>query len=92
MPAAKLRPVVAQDDHHAAGHVLAGVVAHPLDDGLGAAVADGEPLAGPAAEIGLAAGRAVERHVAHDHVLPGGVTGLRGRGDDQLAAGEPLAA
>ena len=82
---------LAQDDDHAAGHVLAGVVAHPLDDGLGAAVPDGEPLAGPAPEEGFAAGRPVERHVAHDHVLGPRETGLRRRGDDQLAAGESLA-
>ena len=58
------------DHHHAAaGHVLATVVADALDDGLGAAVADGETLAGTAAEEGLAAGGAVEGHVADDDVL-----------------------
>ena len=33
MPAAKLRPVRAEHDHHAAGHVLAAVVADALDHG-----------------------------------------------------------
>ena len=47
MPAAKLRPGLAEDDHHAAGHVLAAVVADALDHGDGAAVAHGEPLARP---------------------------------------------
>ncbi len=32
MPAAKLRPVVAEHHHDAAGHVLAAVVAGALDD------------------------------------------------------------
>ena len=71
MPAAKLRPVGADDDGDAAGHVLAAVVARPLDDGVGAAVADAEPLAGPAAEEGPAAGRAVERDVADQDVVLG---------------------
>ena len=39
MPAAKLRPRRAEDDHQAAGHVLAAVVAHALDHGRRAAVA-----------------------------------------------------
>src|SRR5207245_2190805 len=56
----EVRPGLAQDDHHAPRHVFAGVVADPLDDRLGAAVPDGEPLAGPAAEEGLAGRRAVE--------------------------------
>ena len=45
MPAAKLRPVAAEDDDAAAGHVLAAVVAHALDDGGRAGVAHAEPLA-----------------------------------------------
>ena len=61
----------ADDDGDAAGHVLAAVVAGPLDDGQGAAVADAEPLAGPAAEEGPAAGRPVEGDVADQDVVLG---------------------
>ena len=55
MPAAKLRPVRPRTTTVAAGHVLAAVVADALDDGDGAAVADGEPLAGQAVDEDLAA-------------------------------------
>ena len=61
----------ADDDGDAAGHVLAAMVAGPFDHGVSAAVPDAEPLAGPAAEEGLAAGRAVEGHVADEDVLLG---------------------
>ena len=61
----------ADDDGDAAGHVLAAVVARPLDDGMGAAVPDAEPLAGPAPEEGPAAGRSVEGDVADQDVLLG---------------------
>ena len=61
MPAPKLRPVGAEHDDPAAGHVLAAVVADALDDGGGAGVAHAEPLADHAAQEDLAAGRAVER-------------------------------
>src|SRR3972149_3550048 len=61
------------DDHDAAaGHVLAPVVAHALDDRGDAAVAYAEALPGDAAEGGLAARRAVERDVTDDDVLLGG--------------------
>jgi hypothetical protein len=69
MPAAKLRPVGPSTTTRAAGHVFAAVVADGFDDGVHAAVADAEALAGHAADVGLAAGRAVERHVADDDVL-----------------------
>ena len=71
MPAAKLRPVRPEHDDAAAGHVLAAVVADALDDRDGAAVAHGESLAGQAADVRLAARRAVERDVADDDVLFG---------------------
>ena len=61
MPAAKLRPVAAEHDDRAAGHVLAAVVADALDDGGRAGVADREPLPHQAADEHLAAGRAVEQ-------------------------------
>ena len=51
IPAPKLRPDRAQDDDRPAGHVLAAVRADALDDGLGAAVADGEAHPGPADEV-----------------------------------------
>src|ERR1700722_14359046 len=59
--------------HHdpPAGHVLAAVISHALDDGFDAAVAHGEALPGHAAEVGLARGRPVQCHVADDDVLFG---------------------
>src|SRR5262249_56457860 len=76
------------DDGDAAGHVLASVVAGPLDDGHGAAVADAEPFAGAAAEERPPAGRAVERDVADQDILLGHERRASRRGDDDLAAGE----
>ena len=61
----------------AAGHVFAAVVADALDDGADAAVAHAETLAGHAADVGLAAGRAVEGDVADDHVFLGVEIGFR---------------
>ena len=72
MPAAKLRPVCAEDDDDAAGHVFAAVVADALDDGDGAGVAHGEALAGDAAEIAFAGDGAVEHRVADDDRALGG--------------------
>src|SRR4029453_7962344 len=63
-------PPGAADHHHPASrHVLAPVVAHPLHHGGGAAVPHREALARDPAEIGLAAGGAVEHHIAHENVL-----------------------
>jgi len=58
-----------EHDHAAAGHVLAPVVADALDHGVRAAVADRKPFAGDAAEVRLAARRAVQRDVADENVL-----------------------
>ena len=69
MPAAKLRPVRPSTTHAPAGHVLAAVIADAFDDDRRAAVADAEALAGDAADVALAARRAVERDVADDDVL-----------------------
>ena len=69
MPAAKLRPVLAEHDHQAVGHVFAAVIADAFDHRRRAGVADREALAGHAVEEGLAAGRAVEHHVADQDVL-----------------------
>ena len=60
-----------EDDHAAAGHVLAAVVADALDDRARARVADAEALAGEPAEERAAGGRAVEHGVADDDVLLG---------------------
>ena len=81
----------AEDDDAAAGHVFAAVVADAFDDGIGAAVADGESLGRAAAEKRFAAGRAVERDVADDDVVFGDEARFGGRIDDHPAAGEALA-
>ena len=68
----EVAPGRAEHDHHAAGHVLAAVVADALDDRGRAGVADREPLADPAAQVQLAAGRSIEDGVAGDDLLLGG--------------------
>ena len=91
MPGREIPPGPSEHDDAAAGHVLAAVIADAFDDGERAAVADGEPLAGDAAEVRLAARRAVERDVADDDVLLGDERRLPRRIDDDLAARQPLA-
>ena len=71
MPGGEVAAGPAEHDDAAAGHVFAAVVADAFDDRVRAAVADGEALAGDAADVRLAAGRAVERDVADDDVLLG---------------------
>ncbi len=56
MPAAKFRPVLAEDDDAAAGHVLAAVIADAFDNRVGTAVADAEAFAGDAADKQFPAG------------------------------------
>ena len=87
----EVAPGPAEHDDAPAGHVLAAVVADALDDHRGAAVADAEPLAGDAADVTLAAGRAVEGDVADDDVLLRLERRQRRRVDDQLAARQALA-
>ena len=82
---------LAEDDDDAAGHVFAAMVAGALDDGDGAGVADGEALAGDAAEVALAGDGAVEHGVADDDRLLRHDAGVRGRADDDAAAGQALA-
>ena len=75
-----------QDDHPATRHVLASVIAHPLHHRVRAAVAHAETLAHQAANVGLAAGGAIERDIAGDHVLPGRKAGIERRAQNELSA------
>src|SRR5205085_4386500 len=70
-PRSEVAAGAAEHDHAPAGHVFATVIAHTFHHDVRAAVADAEPLARHAADIGLAAGRAVQRDVADDDVLLG---------------------
>ena len=81
----------AEHDDPAAGHVLAAVVADALDHRGGAGVADAEALADDAAQEDLAAGGAVDDHVAGDDVLLGGERAPAVGAHDDAPAGEPLA-
>src|SRR6185312_13415615 len=90
-PGSEVAPRPAKDDDAAARHVLAAVVADTLDNRNRAAVTDGEPLAGDAANERLAARGAVERDVADDDVGFGGECRLPRREDRELASREPLA-
>ena len=65
----EVAPGPPEHDHPPAGHVLAAVIADTFDHDRRAAVADAETLAGHAADVALAAGRAVERDVADDDVV-----------------------
>src|SRR5579884_2956654 len=91
IPAAKLRPVAPSTTTRAAGHVLAPVVAHALDDGARARVPDREALAGDAAEERASRRRAVEDGVADDHVLLRAERRLRRRADGDRPAGQAFA-
>ena len=91
MPGGEVAAGPAEDEHAAAGHVFAGVIADAFDDGQRAAVADGKPLAGNAADIRLAARRAVERDVADDDVVLGDERRLPRRIHGELAARQALA-
>ena len=68
---AEVAPRRTEDEHDAAGHVLAAVVAHALDDGDDAAVANGEALSCAPVE-GAPRDGAVEHGVADDDLLAGG--------------------
>src|SRR6185295_11831117 len=74
-----------------AGHVFAAMIAHCLDDGVHAAVANAEAFPGHAAYVRLAARRAVQRDVADDDVLVRDERRAGRRSDDQLAARQALA-
>ena len=87
----EVAPGGAEHHHPAAGHVLAAVVADPLDHRGGARVAHGEALAGEPVEEGAAAGGPVEHRVADDHVVLGVEGAALGRHDGHHAAGEALA-
>ena len=81
----------AEDQDAPGGHVFAAVIADALNDGVGAAVADGKAFAGDAPDVGLAARRAVERDVADDDVLFRREAGHARRINDQPGAGQAFA-
>ena len=91
MPAREVATGRPRTSDGATGHVLAAVVAHALDDGGGAGVADAEALADLAAQEELAGRRAVADDVAGDDVLLGRERRGAVRADDDAAAGEALA-
>ena len=80
-----------EHDDAATGHVLAAVVADALDHRGGARVAHAEALPHHAAEVGLAAGGAVERDVAGDDVVLGDELRVAVGEHRELAAREALA-
>src|SRR5262249_46066857 len=80
-----------KDDHTAAGHVFAAVIADRLDDGIDAAVTHAEAFARQAANVGIAGGRAIEGDGADDDVLFRYEGRAGGRIDDDLAARQALA-
>ena len=91
MPAAKLRPVGPMTTTRPPVMYSQPWSPTPSTDRERAAVPDAEPLAGHAAEVGLAARGAVEHHVADQDVLLGHEGRLARGEDDELAAREALA-
>src|SRR5581483_4771952 len=87
-PGAEVPPDWPEDGDGAVRHVLAAVVADPLDDRVRARVPHREPLARATGAEELAAGRAVQNGVPDQH----GVAGVAlGRADRDPAAAHPLA-
>src|SRR5690606_14146059 len=82
---------LAEDDDATSGHVLAAVVAHALDDRVAARVTDTEALRRDAAEVRLAADRAVHHDVADEDVLLGCERAVARRVDDDASARQALA-
>ncbi len=88
---AEVLPGAAQHRDHAAGHVLAAMVAGAFHHRGGAGVAHAEALAGAARAVELAARGAVEAGVAHDRRVARDVARGDRRVQHQLAAGHALA-
>ena len=80
-----------EDDDGSVRHVFAAVVAHALDDGGAAGVADAEALAGAAVREELTARRTIHHGVAEDAVLVGLELRAGARLDHDLAAAHHLA-
>jgi hypothetical protein len=80
--------VLAEDDHRAAGHVLARVIACTLDHGDRARVANGETFAGATCAVELSTRGPVERRVAHQYRI---TRVSRGRRDRDSTAAHRLA-
>ena len=87
----KIAAGLAQHHHRSLGHILAAMVAHRFHHGRGAGVPHRKAFTGHPVEEGLAAGGAVENHVAHQDVFFGLKRGIPRRVDDEPAAGKPLA-
>ena len=87
----EVSPGFAQHDHASAGHVFAAVVSHTFHDGDGSGVAYGEPFAGPAVDIDLAARGTVEQRVARNCVLFRIEVGAYGRSHGNQSAAQPFA-
>src|SRR6185436_16674634 len=88
----EVAPGQAEHGHRAAGHVLAGVIAHALDYRARTGIPHAEPLSGDVAEIRFARNRAVQHDVARDDVLGRLAAELRRRLHEDAAAGKALAA
>ena len=80
----EIAPALAQHHHHAARHVFAAVVAHAFHHRRRARIAHREPFARHAVEERLAAGRAVQHHVADQDILLRRERRLARRIHDQL--------
>src|SRR6202011_6382969 len=65
----EIAPGVADHDDHAAGHILAAMIARALDNGGDTRIAHRKAFARDTLEIGLAGDRAVQHGVADDDVF-----------------------
>src|ERR1700693_841200 len=80
-----------QNDGTPAGHILAAVVADPLNHGQRAGISDTESLGGLPAEIRLALDGSVKGNVADEDVLLRAERGSPRGINDDAASGQPLA-
>ena len=87
----EVAPCRAENHHPPAGHVFAAMIADGFDHGVHPGVADAESFARHAAKVGLAAGRAVERDVADNHVVLGFERRRFGRINNEFAAAQTFA-
>src|SRR2546427_421557 len=88
-PGRKVPPDRSQHDHHAAGHVLAAVVARAFDHCDGTGVPDREAVARAAGRKQPSGRRAVQGGVPDQH--PGRIRGAAEWPDHDFAAGQTLA-
>ena len=86
----KVASCFSKDDHRAARHILAAVVTHALNNRRRTGIAHAKAFTCNAGDKRTAAGCAVKRNVANNHILRRLKYTRRVSADNQLTAGESL--